>query len=124
MARSLPEWIGRTDDSPPPQRVQLRVYLRFGGICQICFAKEKILGPEFDHRIALINGGSNSESNLVPVHPRCHAAKTKVDVAEKAATYKTQAHHLGIRKSRNPMPGSKASPYKRKMNGTVIRRAG
>lgn len=122
MSRAVTEWLGRTDDTPPPPRVKLRIYFRYGGICQICFAKEKILGPEYHHRVALINGGPNCESNLVPVHPKCHRGKTRQDVAEKSATYKTQVHHLGIRKSKRPMPGSRASGWKRKMNGQVERR--
>ena len=120
--RPVPEWQGKDDGTAIPPRVRLRVYTRFGGICQICFAQEKILGPEFDHRVALINGGSNSESNLVPVHPKCHRIKSREDVAIKAATHRTQAHHLGIRKPRRPMPGSRASPFKIKMNRTVERR--
>jgi 5-methylcytosine-specific restriction protein A len=120
--RAVPEWIGKDDGTAIPQRVRLRVYNKFGGTCQICFAKEKILGPEFDHRVALINGGKHAESNLVPVHPKCHKAKTRQDVAEKSATYRTQSHHLGIKKSRNPMPGSKASGWRKRMDGRVERR--
>ena len=120
--RAVPEWIGNDDGTAIPARVKLRVYYRFGGICQICFAKEKVLGPEYDHRVALINGGKHAESNLVPVHPRCHQAKTRQDVAEKSATYRTQLHHLGIKKARRPMPGSKASGWRKRMDGTVERR--
>lgn len=121
MSRELPEWIGASDDTPPPPRVKLRVFKRYGGVCQTCFAKI-MSGPEFDHRIALINGGENRESNLVPAHPKCHKAKTREDVAEKSANARTQLHHYGIRKAKNPMPGSRASGLKKKMNGTVERR--
>jgi 5-methylcytosine-specific restriction protein A len=124
MSREVPHWVGKTDDTSVPPRVRLRIYDRYGGICQICFAKEKILGPVFDHKVALINGGLNCEANLVPVHYRCHQIKTRADVAEKAATYKTRAHHLVIRKARRPMRGSRDHPLqeKRKMDGTVVRR--
>ena len=122
MSRAVPEWIGKTDDQPPPPRVKLRVFLRYRKTCQCCFVPI-ISNPEFDHRVALINGGENRESNLVPLHQKCHRAKTKQDVAEKSATYKTQTHHLGIRKPRRPMPGSKASGLKKKMDGTVVRRS-
>lgn len=122
MSRSVPEWRGVTDDVAIPPRVRLRVFMRFGGVCQICFTKI-VSGVEIDHLVALASGGSNCESNLVPVHAKCHRAKSKEDVAQKAATYKTQAHHLGIRKSRRPMPGSRASGFKRKMNGQVEKRA-
>ena len=119
--RSVPEWVGKTDDTPIPARVQLRVTKKYDKTCQICFAPITS-GVEIDHRVALVNGGRNAEFNLAPVHPKCHRAKTREDVAEKAATYRTQAHHLGIRKSRHPMPGSKASGWRKRMNGTVERR--
>lgn len=122
MARPVPEWVGKDDGTEIPKRVRLRVYYKFGGICQICFAKTKILGPEYDHRVALINGGKHAESNLVPVHPKCHKAKSRDDVAEKSKTARTQAHHIGIKKAKRPMPGSKGSPFKKKMDGTVERR--
>lgn len=121
MTREVKEWIGKTDDTPAPPRVKLRVFLRFGGTCQQCFTKI-VSGPEFDHRVALINGGSNSEGNLVPLHPRCHALKTRDDVALKSADRKTQLHHYGIKKPRRPMPGSRASGLKKKFDGTVERR--
>lgn len=118
MSRSVPEWIGKDDNAEPPPRVRRRVYLKFGRTCQICFT-EIVSGPEFDHRIAIINGGKNAESNLQPVHPKCHKAKTGRDIAEKSATYKTQLHHYGLKKPRRPMPGSRASPFKKRMDGTV-----
>ncbi len=119
--RSVPEWIGKDDDAKAPPRVKLRVFQRFGGTCQICFTKI-VSGPEFDHRIALVNGGANSESNLVPLHPRCHDHKSRADVATKSADRKTQLHHYGIKQSRNPMPGSRRSKFKKKMNGEVVLR--
>jgi 5-methylcytosine-specific restriction endonuclease McrA len=38
---------------------------------------------EVDHRVALFNGGSNDESNLVALCPHCHRKKT---VDERIAT--------------------------------------
>jgi 5-methylcytosine-specific restriction protein A len=121
MSRTVEEWRGKTDASAPPPRVKLRVFLRFGGTCQICFTKI-VSNPEIDHQVALINGGFNCETNLVPLHPRCHALKTKTDVALKSADRKTQLHHYGIKQSRNPMPGSRRSKFKKKMSGEVVLR--
>jgi len=123
MARDVPEWIGKDDNARPPERVRRRVTFWFGKVCQICFAPITS-GVEIDHRVALINGGRNAEANLIPVHPKCHKAKTREDVAQKAATHRTQSHHLGIRKARRPMPGSRASGLKKKMDGSVVRRTG
>jgi 5-methylcytosine-specific restriction protein A len=120
--REVPEWIGKNDDSEPPVRVQLRTFKRFNKVCQICFAPI-ISGPEFDHQVAICNGGSNSESNLVPVHPKCHKQKTRADVAEKSANYKTQLHHYGIRKPKRHRWGyGKDDDYKKKLTGELVPR--
>lgn len=125
MTRSVPEWIGKNDDQAIPPRVRLRVFKKFDGRCQ-CDCNRPIRAGEqwrVDHVVALVLDGEHRESNLQPILTEHDRAKVRREVAEKSATYKTQAHHLGIRKSRRPMPGSRASGFKRKMNGQVERRA-
>ncbi len=118
MTRSVPEWIGKTDDERVPIRVKLRVFLRQGRLCGECgFA---IRGRFVcDHRIAIINGGENRESNLQAIHEHCdRTVKTPRDVAEKAKTYKVQQAHLGLKpRSRRPLPGGRDSPIKMKIGG-------
>jgi 5-methylcytosine-specific restriction enzyme A len=75
-----------------------------------------------DHTIALINGGENRESNLRTILTVHHISKTAEDVAEKSIIARKRKAILGIKKSRNPMPGSKRSKYKKKMDGTIVRR--
>jgi len=104
MSRSLPEWIGATDDTPVPPRVRLRVFQRAGGSCQgTCGNRRLMPGDhwECDHTIALVNGGQNRESNLSVKCEWCHPAKTASDVAEKSATYKRALRHAGVRKPRS-----------------------
>lgn len=98
MSRELPEWIGKNDNTPVPPRVRLRAFLRFGGVCQECGVK--ISGKRWicDHRIALINGGANRESNLGPIHEACNKVKTALDVREKSKVYRAAAKDAGIRK--------------------------
>lgn len=124
MPRSVEEWRGRNDDSPIPDRVRLRIFLHYSGICQIC---ERKLHPPADawicdHKVALCNGGENRETNLQVLCLWCNKKKTTNDVAKKAMTYLKQKAHYGLKKSRNPMPGSRRSKWKRKMNGTIVRR--
>lgn len=99
MSRAVPEWVGATADTPVPQRVQLRVFLRNGGLCQGC---ERSLRsgdkPQCDHIKALVNGGENRESNLQMLCGWCHAKKTGRDVAEKSKAHRIIAKHMGIRK--------------------------
>ncbi|MCX5581466.1 HNH endonuclease signature motif containing protein [Kaistia terrae] len=104
MSRAVPEWIGKTDDTPVPPRVQRRVYDAHGGVCYL--ADRKIMpGEEWDtdHKIALCNGGENRESNLAPVLRVKHREKTARDVAEKAKVERIRQKHLGIYKSAHPM---------------------
>jgi 5-methylcytosine-specific restriction protein A len=68
MSRAVELWVGKNDDQAIPPRVRLRVFERYGGVCQI--SGRKIRAGEAwqcDHRIALVNGGRHEEANLQPV---------------------------------------------------------
>ena len=123
-ARLLPEWIGKTPDSLVPPRVRLRVFDRCDGRCGCC--NRKIMAGEawdLEHTIAIINGGEHRESNMRPWLSEHHKEKTRTDVAEKSAIYGKRLKHVGIKKrSGRPIMGSKASGWKRKMNGELVRR--
>lgn len=98
-AREVPEWIGKTPDTPVPDRVRLRVFRAHGGICHI--SKRKIFPADkwdLDHVKALKNGGENRESNLAPALRDKHRQKTAADVAERAKTDSMSKRHLGIKK--------------------------
>lgn len=121
-ARTLPEWVADHPDQKVPPRVRARIFEAHNGICHI--AKRKILGGEpwdLDHIVALVNGGEHRESNLAPALRDKHRAKTAEDVAEKSRVARKQAAHLGIKKASRPMPGSKASGIRKRMNGSVER---
>ena len=124
MSRAVTEWRGKTDDSAIPGLVKDRTLRAAGDCCVRCHRKVGgKLRPEFDHATPLILGGQNRESNLQLLCNECHGAKTKLDVKLKAKVARTRLKTLGItRKTGRPMPGSKASGLKRKMNGEVVRR--
>lgn len=123
MSRSVPEWIGKTPDSAIPPRVRLRIFERHGGICHITGRKIRA-GDQWDcdHVTALCNGGEHREANLAPALRSAHRKKTAEDVAQKAKCDRVRKKHLGIHETRNPVPGSKRSKFKRKLNGTVVSR--
>lgn len=101
MPRSTPEWIGKTDDTRIPDRVRVRVFERYDGICQLCTAPIlRSTDYAADHRVALINGGQNRETNLQPAHVECHKAKTRQDVHCKAKTYKIRKRQIVGQKPR------------------------
>ena len=121
--RSVPEWVGTTPDAKIPPHVRLRVFERFNGICQI--TKRKIRAGDawaVDHVVPLADGGAHSETNLVPVLEIAHRQKTSAENTSRAKVRAIKAKHIGIRTTRNPMPGSRASRFKRRMDGTVEQR--
>lgn len=108
MARSVPEWVGRTDDSMPGKNVRNRISLRTGDACAEC---KKAFGPtnrpHCDHVLALADGGENREGNLQMLCTDCHKAKTSLEAAARAKTRSIRSKHLGLDKAINaPQPGS------------------
>ena len=121
--RSVKEWVGKTPDTPAPPRVRLRVFEAHSGICAL--TGRKIMPGdawELDHKQALANGGENRESNLQPVLKEAHKKKTALDVAQKAKDRRVRSKHLGIHKSKSPLPGGRDDKFKRKINGSVVLR--
>jgi 5-methylcytosine-specific restriction protein A len=103
MTREVPEWIGKTDDAAIPPRVRLRIFERMGGICHL--SGRKIMPGDawdLDHIVALINGGSHSESNLAPALRSEHRKKTAQDMAQKSKDYRVRAKHNGVELRRGP----------------------
>ncbi len=125
MTRTVDEWRGKSDDEAVPERVRTRVWLRAGGHCQHC--TRKIAAGErwvCDHVKALINGGPNRESNLRVLCDWCdRKVKTPADVAIKSKTARVRGKHIGARQaSARPVAGSKASGWRKRMDGRVERR--
>lgn len=103
--RSVPEWVGASDNTKAPPRVRQRVFDRDHGCCHICGLKINGKRWALDHVQALINGGKNVEGNLKPVHIACHAQKTAADVAEKAKVAKIRGKHSGAIRPQGRMKG-------------------
>jgi 5-methylcytosine-specific restriction endonuclease McrA len=125
MSRSVPEWIGKNSDSRIPNRIRLRIFDKFNGVCQ-CGCTRKIMPGEAwdaDHIVALINGGEHREFNLRPLLREHHRTKTRADVREKSRTYKRRASHVGLRKSKRPsFATNRDGPFRKKLSGEVIPR--
>lgn len=102
---------------------------------EIITAFEKMV--QWDHAVPLRGGGTNHPTNIDPLPPDEHAEKTKVDVSRMAKGRRLSKKHEEHRKrlltsskteptfsraKKATMPGSKDSPYKRKLTGKVVRR--
>jgi 5-methylcytosine-specific restriction protein A len=99
MARSLKEWIGKTDDSMPPQSVKDRIRQRQGNRCALeglpLGSDEKV---EYDHRIPLWLGGENRESNLQAVTAKAHKEKTAAEAKVRGKINRVRRKSFGLQK--------------------------
>lgn len=125
MSRSVKEWIGTSDNAAIPPRVKDRIFTRCGGRCHECRQPlDAVIKPQFDHVLAIINGGEHRESNLQTLCRPCHGVKTVADVGEKSAVYQKRANHLGFmtpkRKWRSA--GFRKAPPQRTASRPVERR--
>lgn len=103
---------------------RLDIFLRAKGHCQTC--KAKIAPGQFwdiDHVIPRALGGSNDATNLQILCRTCHRSKTaRYDVPRIAKAKRQLARHFGAKRSAAVIPGSRRSPWKRKFDGTIVRR--
>lgn len=94
-----------------------------------CYRCPTLVGPslgewEADHLIPIADGGGDGldGENLYPCCIPCHREKTKADVKWIAKGKRVRDKHLGLRQSKRPMPGSKRSRFRKRMDGTVEER--
>lgn len=97
------------------------------GICHICGLKIDGGHERWDveHVIPLAMGGDEDKGsdNLKPAHVKCHLGKTAVDKKHIGKAKRMQQRRAGISKqTRNPIPGSKASKWKRTIDGRTVLR--
>lgn len=78
---------------------------------------------DFDHAVYVAIGGGNEPWNLTPRLRAEHREKTKRDLANIAKVKRGIAKRQGKKRKSRPIPGSKSTPYRKKINGTVERRA-
>jgi 5-methylcytosine-specific restriction endonuclease McrA len=104
---------------------RLALFLDRKGTCQACHITIQAgQAWDIDHIIPLALGGTNEPNNLQILCRTCHREKTnQSDIPCIAKTKRLKAKHLGARSSAyQPIAGSKSSPWKRKLDGNVVRR--
>lgn len=127
MAFRICEDVGTTPRRKMTPRRALKLWEMHKGICVLCH--QPIDGAREDwfieHIQALENGGSDEDDsgNLGPAHLWHKAAKDAEDHSLAARSKRQKRKHLGIKTRKGPpIPGSKDSPWKRRMDGTLVRR--
>ncbi|MDX0250248.1 HNH endonuclease [Sinorhizobium meliloti] len=116
--RSVPEWIGRTDDNMPTDACKRRILDRQGWKCAITDQEFRDgVKAEFDHIVPLWLGGENRESNLQAITKKAHQAKTATEATVRSKVNANQLKRVAA-KSKSGRGFNKQ--FKRKMNGDVI----
>lgn len=114
--------MSRRREFPPKVRVQ--AFDRAGGHCECCTRKLMPGDAHYDHVVPDALGGEPTIDNCAVLCRACHGAKTAgKDVPAIAKAKRVERKHLGCRPTPSrPLPGSKASGWKHKVNGEWVRR--
>lgn len=127
MPRSVPEWIGKTDNHMPPAKARQRILERANFKCHICGGDIDKPGWHADHVPPLKDGGENRESKIKPAHEKCHRRLTAEQAIERAPIERMKMKHSGaIRPKRSiasrpkqPRPAPRKSLPPKQIYGAV-----
>ncbi len=104
--------------------VTLAAWQRANGHCEKCTAKLFPGKFHFDHRIPCGIGGEATLENCQVLCLACHDVKTrKEDIPLIAKAKRVWADHIGAKApSKRPMACGKNSPWRKRMDGSVVPR--
>lgn len=104
------------------------LFLRQDGRCPNCTQKLEVKGGKpvcvDEHLEPLWRGGSNDLVNRELWCNPCTRPKTATEASQRAKALAVRDKHIGAKKASRAIPGSRNSPWKRKMDGTMVRRDG
>lgn len=118
----MTEDVGTTARGHLSTRRKLGIWEREKGLCMMCSTRLQPGKFIYEHVRALELGGTDTDDNIRLTCLPCAGVKTKDDHRRAAKAKRVKVKALGLKKSKNPLPGSKGSKWKRKMDGTVVRR--
>jgi 5-methylcytosine-specific restriction endonuclease McrA len=118
----MTEDMGTTKRGNLSARRKLAIWEREKGKCMVCSVKLVTGKFIFEHVRALELGGTDTDDNIRLTCKGCATEKTKQDHSNAARAKRKKSSVLGLKQSKTPMPFGKGSKFKRKMDGTVVRR--
>ncbi len=77
----------------------------------------------YDHIVPDWTGGDNTLANCAVLCRLCHAKKTAEDVGAIAKVKRIRDRRSKSLTSKRPMPFGRESKFKKRMDGTIVRRA-
>lgn len=101
---------------------RLAAWQACGGRCQSCTAKLFTGNIEYHHDTECTFGGNADLQNCVVLCRTCHSAITRSRAKVIAKSNRVRARHLGIQQSRQSFPTNRDGPFKKRMDGSVVRR--
>ena len=103
-------------------KIKLAAWERSGGKCEEC--GQRIIGrAEYDHVLPIALGGESTLENASCKCSKCHRLKTSTsDVPRIAKTKRTRAKTSGVKRTKNPLPGSRGTKWKKTFNNGVVER--
>lgn len=104
------------------RKTKFTAYMRANGFCQKCGARLAPGKYRYDHIDPDWFSGCNDLSNCQVICLDCDAPKTAKDQGDIAKSKRIRDKRIGAKTSRNPMPGSRRSRYKKTMSGKVVLR--
>jgi 5-methylcytosine-specific restriction protein A len=114
--------VGTTARGRLTTRRKLAIWEREKGLCMLCGCRLQPGGFIYEHVRALELGGTDTDDNIRLTCLPCAGEKTRDDHSRAAKAKRVKAKTLGLRKSKNPLPGGKGSKWKRRMDGKIVPR--
>jgi 5-methylcytosine-specific restriction protein A len=103
------------------RKTKAAAFARAKGCCENCGAKLSPGNTEYHHEIEAAEGGDNSLKNCRVLCKTCHGVVTrKVSIPRVAKIRRQRDKHTGAKRSASPMPCGRNSPYKKRMDGTLV----
>jgi 5-methylcytosine-specific restriction endonuclease McrA len=105
------------------RKQRAEIALRSSGCCELCGARLKVHEGEADHILAVELGGESVVSNGRWLCSPCHKDKTASDIRGIRKADRVKDKNSGaFLKSANPLPCGRSSPWKKRFDGSVVRR--